>query len=216
MGYIVFGASSSYVCEVVEILRRLAQPITAFVANVPDGEIPADIEPVVNITEIRAGWLDEPVVVPMTTPGHRKSAVAHARALGFHRFPVVVDPTAIVASTATLSSGTLLNAGVVIGARTRLSSFVSVNRGASIGHDVILEDFVSLGPSCVLCGHARAFAGAFVGAGAVVLPKVDVGRNSVVAAGAVAASSVADRSLVMGNPARVTRQDVVGYNGVSV
>jgi sugar O-acyltransferase (sialic acid O-acetyltransferase NeuD family) len=216
MGYIVFGVSSSYVYEVVEILRRLAQPISAFVANIPDCEVPVGIDPVVDVSEIRAGWLDEPVVVPITTPGHRKSAVAHARALGFHQFPVVTDPTAIVASTATLSEGALVNAGAIVGARTRLGSFVSVNRGASVGHDVILEDFVSLGPSCVLCGHVRACSGAYVGAGAVVLPKIHVGRNSIVGAGAVAVSSVADRSVVMGNPARVIQRDAAGYNGVSV
>lgn len=216
MGYVVFGVSSSYLFEVLEILRRLAQPISAFVTNIAEGEIPEGIAPLVSVDQIEPTWLDEPVVVPLTTPGHRKSAVAHARALGFHRFPVVADPTAIVASTATLGEGTVLNAGVIVGAKTHLGAFVSVNRGASIGHDVILEDFVSLGPSCVLCGYIRARPGAYVGAGAIVLPKVAVGKNSVVGAGAVAVSSVPDRSVVVGNPARVTRQDVAGYNGVSV
>src|ERR1700675_4418263 len=185
MSYILFGVSSSYVSEVVEILRRLAQPIDAFVANVDAGDIPEGVGPVVTVTEIRAAWLDEPVVVPLTTRGHRKFAVAHARTLGFHRFPAVVDPTAIVASTVALGEGTVVHAGAIIGAKTRVGSFVSMSRGVSVGHDVVLDDFVSLGPSCVLAGFVRVLSGAFVGTGAVLLPKVTVGKNSVVGAGAV-------------------------------
>jgi len=216
MSYVLFGISSSYVSEVVEILRRLAQPIDAFVANVEAGDIPEDVGPVVRVAELRPAWLDEPVIVPLTTPGHRKSAVAHARALGFHRFPPVVDPTAIVASTVTMGEGTVVNAGAIIGAKTRLGPFVSVNRGVSVGHDVILEDFVSLGPSCVLGGFVRVLPGAYIGAGAVVLPNVTVGKNSVVGAGAVVVSEVPDRAVAVGNPARVIKTGGPGFNGVSV
>ena len=216
MSYVLFAVSSSYVSEVIEILRRLAEPIDAFVVNVESADVPDDVSPVVTVAEVRPAWLDDPVVVPLTTPGHRKSAVAHARAVGFHRFPAVVDPTAIVASTARLGEGTVVNAGAIIGAKTRLGAFVSVNRGVSVGHDVILEDFVSLGPSCVLGGFVRALPGAYVGAGAVVLPNVTVGKNSVVGAGAVAVSDVPDHAVVIGNPARVIKEGVPGFNGVSV
>jgi sugar O-acyltransferase (sialic acid O-acetyltransferase NeuD family) len=216
MSYVLFGVSSSYVSEVIEILRRLAQPIDAFVVNVEAGDVPDDVSPVVTVADIQPAWLDDHVVVPLTTPGYRKSAVAHARSLGFHRFPAVVDPTAIVASTVRLGEGTVVNAGAIIGAKTRLGRFVSVNRGVSVGHDVILEDFASLGPSCVLGGFVHLLPGAYVGAGAVVLPKVTVGRNSVVGAGAVAISDVPDHAVAVGNPARVIKTGVPGFNGVSV
>jgi len=216
VSYILFGVSSSYLAEVVEIIRRLAQPINAFVVNVEAGDIPKDVGPVVRVTDIRPAWLDDPVVVPLTTPGYRKSAVAHARTLGFHRFPPIVDPTAIVASTVTLGEGAVVNAGAIIGAKTRLGPFVSVNRGVSVGHDVILEDFVSLGPSCVLCGFVRVLPGAYVGAGAIVLPNVTVGKNSVVGAGAVVVSEVPERAVAVGNPARVIKTGAAGFNGVSV
>lgn len=215
MSYVLFGVSSSYLSEVIEIFRRLAQPIDAFVVNVATGARPTDVSPVVGIAEIRPTWLDAHVVVPLTTPGHRKAAVAHARSLGFHRFPPLVDPTAIVASTVALGEGTVVNAGAIIGAKTRLGPFVSVNRGASVGHDVTLEEYVSLGPSCVLGGLVHARPGAYVGTGAVVLPEVTLGRNSVVGAGAVVISEVPDQAVVVGNPARVIKT-VPGFNGVAV
>jgi acetyltransferase-like isoleucine patch superfamily enzyme len=85
-----------------------------------------------------------------------------------------------------------------------------------VGHDVILEDFVSLGPSCVLGAFVRLLPGAYVGAGAVILPSVTVGKNSMVGAGAVAVSDVPDHAVAVGNPARVIKQGVPGFNGVSV
>ena len=48
--------------------------------------------------------------------------------------------------------------------------------------------------------------GAWVGASAVILPGVRVGRNAVVAAGAIVTDDVPDFSVVVGNPARVVRR----------
>lgn len=48
-------------------------------------------------------------------------------------------------------------------------------------------------------------AGCDIGVGAVLLPGVTVGRNAQVGAGAVVTQSVAPRTIVAGNPARVLR-----------
>jgi acetyltransferase-like isoleucine patch superfamily enzyme len=58
--------------------------------------------------------------------------------------------------------------------------------------------------------------GAVVGAGAVVLPGVDIGDNAVVGGGAVVTRDVRANTVVVGNPARVTRADVAGFNDVGV
>jgi UDP-2-acetamido-3-amino-2,3-dideoxy-glucuronate N-acetyltransferase len=46
--------------------------------------------------------------------------------------------------------------------------------------------------------------GAAVGAGAVVLPGVTIGKWALVAAGAVVTASVPPHAIVRGNPARIT------------
>ena len=51
-------------------------------------------------------------------------------------------------------------------------------------------------------GEIRICEGASIGAGAVILPDVTVGRYAMVGAGAVITSDVAEHRLVVGNPAR--------------
>ncbi len=48
----------------------------------------------------------------------------------------------------------------------------------------------------------------FVGGGAVILPGVKVGDESIVAAGSVVHENVPERSIVAGNPARVIRENI--------
>jgi len=49
-------------------------------------------------------------------------------------------------------------------------------------------------------------AGSWIGHGAVILPGTRIGRNVVVAAGAVVRGEVEDHAVVAGNPARVVRR----------
>lgn len=213
---IVYGIGSSYVHEVDETLRRLNLPVTAYVDNLPDGEAPEGLSPIVRPGEIRPEWLDLPVTIPLITPGHRLKLREETRRLGFSHFPTLIDPTAVVASTSRFADGDSVNAGVVIGAKCRFDGFVLINRSASVGHDCVIEDFATLGPGALLCGHCLIKAGAFIGGGAVIAPNVTVGRNAVVGAGAVVVKDVPDHCIVVGNPARVMRENIPGYNGVSV
>jgi acetyltransferase-like isoleucine patch superfamily enzyme len=49
-------------------------------------------------------------------------------------------------------------------------------------------------------------AGSWLGAGAIVLPGSQIGRNVVIAAGSVVRGDIPDRCVVAGVPARIVRQ----------
>ncbi|CAH0356450.1 MAG: acyltransferase [Sphingobium sp.] len=54
----------------------------------------------------------------------------------------------------------------------------------------------------------------FIGARALVMPGVTIGRNSIVAAGAIVTKDVPPYSIVAGNPAKIVRTDIkVGRYG---
>jgi sugar O-acyltransferase (sialic acid O-acetyltransferase NeuD family) len=215
--WIVYACRSAYVAEVAETIWRRKEEIGLLVDNLegdPDDIWISDFgAPVVGPERLEPGDLDLPAVVPLLTPGFRWSVEAEARGSGLRSFPELLDPTATVARTSSVAEGSVLNVGVVVGARSVVGRFVHVNRTASVGHDNSLEDFATIGPGSVLAGHVHIGRGAFVGAGAVLAPEVRVGANAVIGAGAVVVRDVEPGTVVVGNPARVLRSEGSGYGG---
>lgn len=105
-----------------------------------------------------------------------------------------------------------VEAGAILGDR------VTVKNGVLVWDRVTIEDDVFLGPGAVFTNDLRPRAsvkkgreeflptlvrqGATIGANATIVCGVTVGRQAMVAAGAVVISDVADHALVVGSPAR--------------
>jgi acetyltransferase-like isoleucine patch superfamily enzyme len=116
----------------------------------------------------------------------------------------------MIGPDSTIGRNVYVDAGVRIGARTKIQNNVSVYRG------VELADEVFVGPSAVFTNdrNPRAVSpdwvvvptlvrqGASIGANATVVCGIELGRWSVVAAGAVVTRSTTEYQLVAGNPAR--------------
>lgn len=211
--WLVYACRTDYAVDVVEILGRCgAEAVLVDNLAGPESAPSSATSP----AQLHAGDKELPAVIPLLTPGHRHAVAAEARRLGITSFPALLDPSAVVAASATTGPGTVVNAGVVLAGAVRAGTFVHVNRSASVGHHSELEDFTTLGPGCVLAGRVRVGRGAFVGAGAVCAPTVCIGPNAIVGAGAVVVKDVPAGAVVVGNPARVIRRDDVGYGGVAV
>jgi hypothetical protein len=199
---LVWAVRSRYAAEVDEILGRLGHPAVRFIDNLDEGPEPVPVTPIVRAGDLAAADRRASVVVPVFAPDARRGLVARLRADGYERFPALVDPTAVVARTAHLGEGTIVNAAAVIASNTRVGAFVNVNRSTSLGHDGSVGDYVSFGPGCVVAGHVAIGDGCVIGAGATVLPNRRVGAGAVIGAGSVVTRDVATGAVVVGNPAR--------------
>ena len=98
----------------------------------------------------------------------------------------------------------------------RIGNRVIVKNGISLWSGTILEDEVFLGPNSVLTNERfprsgfrkewegiRICQGASIGAGAVILPGVVVGRYATVGAGALVTREVPNHAMAYGSPAKV-------------
>jgi len=116
-----------------------------------------------------------------------------------------------------IGKGAYIDLGVTIGNRVKIQNGATIYRGATI------EDGVFIGPHACLTndrlpraitpeGQLKTDAdwevsktvvqyGASIGAGAIILPGLVIGRFALVGAGAVLTKDVPDYGLVVGNPA---------------
>jgi sugar O-acyltransferase (sialic acid O-acetyltransferase NeuD family) len=211
-----YGVASPYVYECIEIAGRAGFQVAGFIHNRTELASPEDLHPLYIVPGLEKCDRNTPVIFPMITPGFRKIALDEALANGF-RFPgSLIDPTSVIAKSAVYKVGLLVNAGAVIGAKCRFGTQVLVNRSASIGHDVVAGDFVTFGPGCVVTGNCRIGKGTFIGAGAVILPGINIGENCIIGAGTVVTVAVSDHSVIVGNPGKVLKTGIAGYQDVSV
>lgn len=209
-GIALFGIGSPIVVEYEETCKRLGYSVVG-VRNRPGPAYFHDQEQAFDARAIPPGVLGMPCVCPMFTPRNRFRAYEEARAAGFRFADALIDPTAIVASSARFGAGSFVNAGCIVGAVVLAAEHVVVNRGVTIGHHVEIGAFTSLGPSVVVGGSVKIGPGVMIGAGAVLTPKVHVGAHAVVGAGAVVVSDVPPRAKVLGNPARISDASLVGF-----
>jgi hypothetical protein len=209
---VIFGVGSSLVVDLEEGLRRAGTPIAAAVANVAGEAHLLDRGPLIGRDQVTPEVAALPYLVPLFTPANRYRAVLDATQLGFAAPHTFTDPTVAIPSSLSAEPGLWVNTGATLGGAGRFGRFVLVNRGASVGHHAELGEFASIGPNATLAGEVTLGTGAAVGAGAVILPRNTVGEHAVVGAGAVVTRDVPDRTLVVGNPARVARENLEGFD----
>lgn len=112
-----------------------------------------------------------------------------------------------------------IQTNVTIGRNCKIETFVIIPEG------VVIEDNVFVGPGVLFTNDrypratkpdgtlkkksdwkltpTRVCKGASIGAGAIILPGITVGKHAMVGAGAVVTHDVPDNATVVGNPARI-------------
>jgi maltose O-acetyltransferase len=129
---------------------------------------------------------------------------------GFFKFRTKVSVfgyfTVVSPRNVTVGKNVSINHGVFILGRERIVLGDNVVLSARV---MLLDASLATGPEGFLTGHISApiilEENVWVGAGAIILKGVKVGRNSVIAAGAVVTKDVAPNTIVGGVPAKMLK-----------
>lgn len=116
----------------------------------------------------------------------------------------LVHPTAIIASSVVIGTGTVVTPGAIINAGAAIGENCIINTGAIVEHDCRIESHVHISPRVVLGGGATVGTYAHVGIGAIVLPRATIGEESIVGAGAVVLKEAPAGRTVVGVPAKAS------------
>lgn len=115
----------------------------------------------------------------------------------------LVHPAATVSRYAVLEDGSVVFAGAVVSADSRIGLGAILNTGCSIDHDCELGAAVHVSPGARLAGGVTVGNLSWIGIGASVRQLVRIGAGVMVGAGAAVTADVADNLTVVGVPARV-------------
>ena len=196
----IVAVSAPYVWDVVESVNRTGrEPVC--VDNFGNAE--PDLPNLVEESAISDRSV-EFVIGPGSSDGRRATAVA-VRANGWTSPVALVDATSTISSSVDVQHGVYVNAGVVVGAKSRIGCFANLNRSSTVGHHTDVGDFVHVGPGASVAGGISIGPGAFIGAGATVLPNRTIGAGAIVGAGAVVTKDVEPFTVVVGVPARILK-----------
>ena len=137
----------------------------------------------------------------------------------------VVFERAKIGRDCNICSHTLIEDDVIIGDRVTVKSGVQLWDGLRVADDVFIGPNASFANDRFPRSRKKPekfletilHEGASIGAGAVILPGIEIGRNAMVAAGAVVTRSVPANAIVLGNPAKIVGYvDASDKQGVSV
>jgi acetyltransferase EpsM len=166
-------------------------------------------KPVFAIDELVKQYEGKPVkpsvLVAIGTVAVNKKLVQKFRDAGFGFFNAI-HPGTQTERQGAIGSGVTITAGCTLTCNITIGDHVIINIGCTISHDCIIGNHVNISPGCHLAGNVVIEDDVFVGVGASFIPKVKVGRGSIVAAGACVTKDVPPYTMVAGVPATVKKQ----------
>jgi acetyltransferase-like isoleucine patch superfamily enzyme len=126
----------------------------------------------------------------------------------------IIRENVIILDDSSIGSNTICENNVSIGKRCLIQN------NTMIGSDSIIESFVFIGPGVTFTnnspiGHLRDVKpiirapklrlGCAIGGGVTICPGVEIGEESIIAAGSVVTENVPPRIIISGNPAQKTK-----------
>ena len=158
--------------------------------------------PIIDPAELKVEFSETYAVVAIGSTNLRERAVEQARDLGF-KFATLIHPEVKMdAASVEIGNGCIVCAGNILTVNIKIGDHVILNIDCTIGHDCVIEDYVTISPGCHLSGYTTVRRGAYLGTGAVTVERHEIGRNTIVGAGAVVVKDIPRDVIAVGIPAR--------------
>jgi sugar O-acyltransferase (sialic acid O-acetyltransferase NeuD family) len=111
------------------------------------------------------------------------------------KFTTLIHPTAIVAKTATIGEGNILDPFTIIGPNVKLGDFNLLTSQSIISHDSVIGSYNFFATS-LLCGYNCIGDDNYFGIRATTLPEISIGNRNLIQAGMIVDKDITDDTTV--------------------
>lgn len=146
-------------------------------------------------------------VIANGTPVNRQS-IYHKIIEGGYHLTSLIDPTAIVSSTAKLGEGIIVTPYSTISSDVVLKDNVLIQSYVRVGHDIVIAENTVISANVGIGGNTNVGENTYVGLGAVIKEDLSIGNNTIVGMGTVIHTDVDDGVIIVGNPGRVVKRNI--------
>lgn len=101
-----------------------------------------------------------------------------------------------------IGEGCIITAGNILTVNIELGNHVILNLSCTVGHDTIIKDYSSFMPGVNISGEVLINECVYVGTGAKIINQLEIGKETVVGAGAVVSKSLPEKCTAVGIPAK--------------
>ena len=149
-------------------------------------------------------WLKEQELCVVNAIGDPiiKKKVMEKLAGSKNRYPVLIHPSVINSGSVNFGEGSIVCAGNIITVNIEIGKHVIINLDCTIGHDANIGDYSTVLPSVNISGFVKTEECVSVGTGSAIIQGVNIGRNTVVGAGAVVVKDLPANCTAVGSPAK--------------
>ena len=113
----------------------------------------------------------------------------------------LIHPSATISQYATIAKGTVVFAGAIINAFTKVGEGCVINTSAVVEHDCTIGDFTHICPNVALAGGVVVGAKSWVGIGSQVRQLITIGDNCLIGAGSTVVKNIPNNVTAFGSPA---------------
>jgi sugar O-acyltransferase (sialic acid O-acetyltransferase NeuD family) len=118
----------------------------------------------------------------------------------------VIHPSAIIAPNVSFGEGIQVMAGAIIQPEVIIGKQCIINTKASVDHECIINDGVEITVGATICGNVHLGINSWICAGVTILPRITIGHDSIIGAGALVTKDIPGNVIAYGVPAKVIRE----------
>jgi sugar O-acyltransferase (sialic acid O-acetyltransferase NeuD family) len=119
-------------------------------------------------------------------------------------YPVLIHPNVQIGSSkfVEIGEGTIIAASNIITVNISIGRHVLLNKACIVAHDTVICDYSSVMSSVNISGEVKIGECVYIGVGAKIINKIEIGNNTIVGAGAVVTKSLPANCTAIGIPAK--------------